>query len=70
LSQFVAWLAEQQVQLVVMEATGDYWKPVFYLLGGEEPYSLPFHPLELAKDGLRNLSASTTKACTSTTIPT
>ncbi|WP_294013248.1 transposase [Streptomyces sp.] len=26
------WLAEQDVQLVVMEATADYWKPVFYLL--------------------------------------
>jgi transposase len=26
------WIADQRVQLVVMEATGDYWKPVFYLL--------------------------------------
>jgi transposase len=26
------WLAHSQVSLVVMEATGDYWKPVFYLL--------------------------------------
>jgi transposase len=26
------WLAESQVELVVMEATGDFWKPVFYLL--------------------------------------
>ncbi len=26
------WLAELGVQLVVMESTGDYWKPVFYLL--------------------------------------
>lgn len=26
------WLADQHVQLVVMEATGDYWKPVFYVL--------------------------------------
>ncbi len=28
----VDWLAHSQVSLVVMEATGDYWKPVFYLL--------------------------------------
>src|SRR4051794_14524525 len=26
------WLAESHVELVVMEATGDYWKPVFYQL--------------------------------------
>lgn len=26
------WLADQRVQLVVMEATADYWKPVFYVL--------------------------------------
>ena len=26
------WLAEHQVSLVGMEATGDYWKPVYYLL--------------------------------------
>ncbi|WP_405563694.1 IS110 family transposase [Streptomyces phaeochromogenes] len=26
------WLAEEGVELVVMEATADYWKPVFYLL--------------------------------------
>jgi transposase len=26
------WLAGERVELVVMEATGDYWKPVFYLL--------------------------------------
>jgi transposase len=32
LLQLAGWLAEQQVQLVVMEATGDYWKPVFYVL--------------------------------------
>jgi transposase len=32
LRQLAAWLSEQQVQLVVMEATGDYWKPVFYIL--------------------------------------
>jgi transposase len=29
------WLRCEQVQLVVMEATGDYWKPVFYLLEAE-----------------------------------
>src|SRR4051794_1330104 len=26
------WLAACEVELVAMEATGDYWKPVFYLL--------------------------------------
>ncbi|HEY7100543.1 MAG TPA: IS110 family transposase [Mycobacteriales bacterium] len=29
------WLRCQQVQLVAMEATSDYWKPVFYLLEAE-----------------------------------
>jgi transposase len=29
------WVREQRVELVVMEATGDYWKPVFYLLEDE-----------------------------------
>jgi len=29
------WLRCEQVTLVVMEATGDYWKPVFYLLEAE-----------------------------------
>ena len=28
-------LIEEKVSLVVMEATGDYWKPFYYLLGGE-----------------------------------
>jgi len=27
-----AWLAERQVELVAMEATGVYWKPVLYAL--------------------------------------
>ena len=26
------WLIEQRVTLVAMEATGDYWRPPFYLL--------------------------------------
>jgi transposase len=26
------WLMEQQVTVVGMEATGDYWKPVYYVL--------------------------------------
>jgi transposase len=26
------WLAERRVQLVAMEATGVYWKPVYYAL--------------------------------------
>lgn len=29
------WLAEHEVELVVMEATGDYWKPVFYPMEGQ-----------------------------------
>ena len=29
------WLRCQHVQLVAMEATSSYWKPVFYLLGAE-----------------------------------
>ena len=28
----VDWLREHQVKHVVMEATGDYWKPVWHLL--------------------------------------
>jgi transposase len=28
------WLAAEQVSVVGMESTGDYWKPVFYLLEG------------------------------------
>ncbi|MCX4539067.1 transposase [Streptomyces sp. NBC_01565] len=27
-----AWLMERQVEMVVMEATSDYWRPVYYLL--------------------------------------
>ncbi|MFH5211370.1 transposase, partial [Antrihabitans sp. NCIMB 15449] len=29
------WLRCEQVQVVSMEATGDYWKPVYYLLEAE-----------------------------------
>ena len=32
LRELEAWLAERQVQLVAMEATGVYWKPVYYAL--------------------------------------
>jgi transposase len=32
LTALADWLAESGVELVVMEATGDYWKPVFYRL--------------------------------------
>lgn len=32
LLQMSDWLQAERVDLVVMEATGDYWKPVFYLL--------------------------------------
>jgi transposase len=32
LLQMRDWLVEQQVTLVAMEATGDYWRGAFYLL--------------------------------------
>ena len=32
LAKLVDWLAERQVSLVAMEATGVYWKPVYYAL--------------------------------------
>jgi transposase len=32
LLQLRQWLVEQQVTVVGIEATGDYWKPVYYLL--------------------------------------
>lgn len=34
LRQLADWLAERAVTTVVMEATGMYWRPVFYLLEG------------------------------------
>ncbi|MEU5811226.1 transposase [Streptomyces sp. NPDC047718] len=30
--RLLAWLVERQVEVVVMEATSDYWRPVYYLL--------------------------------------
>jgi transposase len=35
LLELADWLRAQQVTLVVMEATSDYWKPPFYLLEDE-----------------------------------
>ncbi len=35
--EFGEWLAEREVELVVMEATGVYWRPVFY--GLEDRFS-------------------------------
>lgn len=32
LLELADWLSEQRVQVVAMEATGAYWKPVYYLL--------------------------------------
>ena len=32
LRELEAWLTERQVELVAMEATGVYWKPVLYAL--------------------------------------
>ena len=32
LRELVAWLTERQVELVAIEATGVYWKPVYYAL--------------------------------------
>lgn len=34
LLDLVEWFEAQRVGLAVMEATGDYWKPVFYLMEG------------------------------------
>ena len=36
LLQLCAWLKENDVQMVAMESTGSYWKPVFNLLEAEE----------------------------------
>jgi transposase len=33
--ELAEWLRAERVELVVMEATGDYWKPPFYLLEDE-----------------------------------
>lgn len=38
LQALAAWLRDCRVSLVVMEATGDFWKPVFYLL--EEQFTV------------------------------
>ena len=35
LRELADWLRVEQVELVAMEATSDYWKPVFYLLEAE-----------------------------------
>jgi transposase len=35
LRELEAWLADRQVELVAMEATGVYWKPVWHLLEDE-----------------------------------
>ena len=35
LRELEAWLAERQVEVVAMEATGVYWKPVYYALEGK-----------------------------------
>jgi transposase len=37
LAQLAAWLADHEVTTVAMEATGVYWKPVFYTLEGRFP---------------------------------
>lgn len=34
LAELAAWLTEAQVTTVAMEATGVYWKPVYYALEG------------------------------------
>ena len=36
LLQMCAWLKENQVQMVAMESTGSYWKPIFNILEIEE----------------------------------
>lgn len=37
------WLHAERVELVVMEATGDYWKPAFYLLEELSRYGWSMH---------------------------
>ncbi len=37
LLELADWLNERQVSLVVMEATGVYWKPVHWVLEGQVP---------------------------------
>ena len=37
LAELAVWLIEANVNLVVMEATGVYWKPVYYALEGSGP---------------------------------
>ncbi|HET9058940.1 MAG TPA: IS110 family transposase [Acidimicrobiales bacterium] len=37
LAELAVWLVEADVSLVVMEATGVYWKPVYYALEGTGP---------------------------------
>ena len=37
LAAFAGWLAERDVSTAVMEATGVYWKPVYYGLEGRVP---------------------------------
>jgi transposase len=45
LGQMVAWLVEQQVTHVAMEATGVYWKPVFHALCEAEQIGAPIEVL-------------------------
>ncbi|PEN20212.1 IS110 family transposase, partial [Acetobacter fabarum] len=41
------WLRCWQVPAVVMEATGDYWKPIFYRLAAEGPGSVLAGPKQV-----------------------
>ncbi|MFB7501572.1 hypothetical protein ACFC09_44165 [Streptomyces sp. NPDC056161] len=46
----LGWLTERQVEVVVMEATADYWRGVYYLLQPQLNLALPPRP-----GGLTNL---------------
>src|ERR1700739_2853848 len=40
LESMAEWMAEEGVTDVVMEATGQYWKPVWYVLEDREAFAL------------------------------
>jgi transposase len=43
------WFAAERVNLIVMEATGDYWKPVYYVLEDQFPKVWLVNPRDVAK---------------------
>jgi transposase len=57
LLQLRQWLVDQQVTVVAMEATGDYWKPVYYLL--EDDFEVQL----LNATHMRNVPGRKTDVC-------